>query len=146
MSDGKREARTAAQWWADQLAANDPQRTGEAMHEAFADYARSKMERPSPEQVEVFRAHLEEAILQMLREPASAWDAALSSGEPNRGGALRTVAVDYNPGGILKDAADAAGVKTRLLPVKTCMWINPGQVRVGHGYNAAPVELDLADR
>jgi hypothetical protein len=143
MSNGAFEARAAARWWADQLTADEPHRTGDAMSEAFATFARSKTAAPTADQVETFRASLEAAILRMLRGPDSSWEAAVAAREPRWGAAFRTVATDYGPEGILKEAAEAAGINTLLLPVKTCMWVNPGSVRVSHGYNSAEVEVDL---
>jgi len=55
--------------------------------------------------------------------------------------------VDYGPDLILKGALEAAGLPVGAagpLPLKTCMWIDPGSVKVGLGYNAEPVELELA--
>jgi hypothetical protein len=145
MSDGTREARTAAQWWADQLTADGGQQTGDAGQDLSATRARGMVRQPTEEQVEIFRAHVEGAILAMLREDASGWDDAVARGEPRRGAALRAVATDYGPGPLLDDAMKAAGLSRLLLPMKTCMWVNPEQVTVGLGYNAAPVELVLID-
>lgn len=142
-TDGAMEARAAARWWADRLTADEAQRTGDGLNEAFADFARSKMPAPSPEQIETFRTHLEARILQMIRSPESCWQDALDTGEPHRGSAFRTIMVDYGPDPILKDAADVAGVKALLLPMKTCMWVNPGSVRVSHGYNGADAAVAL---
>lgn len=144
-TDGTIEARTAARWWADQLTADGDVRTGDAMNEAFAMYARSKQTPPTPEQVEAFRGHLELNVIAMLREPFRAWDKAVAEG-PQWGSALRTIAVDYGPDPVLADALAAAGLPRRaglLLPMKTVMWVNPGQVKVAAGHGQAEEELDL---
>lgn len=145
MSDGTREARTAAHWWADHLTADQTIRTGDAMNEAFAMYARSKQAPPTPEQVEAFRESLEQGILAMLRDPFNAWAKAVEQG-PQWGSALRTIGVDYHPDRILSDALDAAELPDGarlLLPMKTVMWVNPGIVKVAAGHGQPERELEL---
>lgn len=145
-TDGTIEARTAARWWANQLGPDSPARNGDATNEMFALAAKTTQTPPTPEQVETFRAHLEQGIIAMLRDPFKAWDKAVAEG-PQWGSGLRTIGVDYGPDPILGDALEAAGIPARkgtlLLPLKTVMWVNPGQVKVGLGYNAAPIELEL---
>jgi hypothetical protein len=143
-NDGTIEARTAARWWADQLSPQSEARNGDATSEMFALAAKAAQAQPTLEQVEIFRAHLEAAIVPYLH--SHAWAEAVAD-NPQRGSALRTIGVDYGPDAILGDALEAAGIPARkgtlLLPIKTVMWVNPGQVKVGLGYNAPPVELDL---
>jgi hypothetical protein len=145
-NDGTIEARTAARWWADHLGPDSTARNGDAMNEMFALAAKSTQAQPDPDQVEAFRAHLEQGIIAMLRKPFNAWEKAVADG-PRWGASLRTIGVDYGPDAILGDALEAAGIPARrgtlLLPLKTTMWVNPGQVKVGLGYNAPPVELEL---
>jgi len=81
MSDGATEAHTAALWWAERLTADDTPRTGEAMNEAFVMYARSKRaSAPTPDQVETFRSHLEQAIREFLAEEWRGWARAVEDG------------------------------------------------------------------
>jgi hypothetical protein len=147
MSDGIREARTAACWWVDQLTGDESIRTGDAMNEAFAMYARSKQTPPKADQVEAFRAHLEQGIIAMLRDPINSWEKAVAEG-PQWGSYFRTIAVDYGPDKVLGDALKAAGLPSGaelLLPLKTVMWVNPGVVKVSAGYGSGEEELDLVD-
>lgn len=147
MSDGTREARAAAQWWADRLADAGETRTGDAMNDAFAMYARSKIPLPTAAQVNEFRAHLEAVLLAWIGDPQRYWRDAVESGGNRLGAAFRTVAVDYRPDPILGDALEAAGLggafMTLRLPLKTVMWVNPGRVTVRHGYKDPEGELDL---
>lgn len=145
MSDGTREARTAAQWWADHLTAANEPTTGDPKLDIFVTYAQSMLLRPTPEQVETFRAHLEAAIIAMINDPANGWVDALRTGEP-RGAAFRKLTVDYKADRILSDSMAAAGIRAMLLlPMKTSMWISPGIVEVGHGYNAPRADVELVD-
>lgn len=147
MSDGTKEARTAARWWADHLTADQTIRTGDAMNEAFAMFARSKQTPPTPEQAEAFRESLQHGILAMLRDPMNAWTKAVDQG-PQWGSAFRTIAVDYKPDQLLRDALAAAGLPSGaqlLLPMKTVMWVNPGIVKVAAGHGQPEEELELID-
>lgn len=139
LNDGTCEARAAARWWADQLTANQDPRTGDAMHEALTMYARSKSTATvTEEQVEAFTVHLEQAVLEMLRDEHSSWDKAVAT-EPHVGSAFRRLEVDYHPDEILKGALNAAGIQRRAggwLPLKTVMKVDPGRLRVKLGYRA----------
>lgn len=135
-----REVRVAAQWWADRLARRDGVvDLGASDSEAFVLYAQTKIPPVTDAQVELFRLQLEAELRAMITHPMSGWDKAERQG-PRWGAAFRTVSVDYGPCPILGKALAAAGLdehSSSLLPLKTTMWVNPGQVMVRHGYNAA---------
>jgi hypothetical protein len=146
MSDATTEVRVAVQWWADQLSGDpSPTHTGNVSSEMLTDLVKSAITKPTGEQVKVFREHLKRALLAMVL--TEDWADAVSSGNPQLGSAFRKVSVGYGPDKILDDAMVAAGLPrlTRqvVLPLKTTMWINPGSVSVGLGYNTPAVELDL---
>ena len=138
------EARAAADWWAGKLAAGtDEHDLGDrdAAERDLTATARAASavlrQRFMTEQVDAFAEHLAEGIEQHLVKWESyphegAWDPA----DPRRGSALRAVDVDYGPHPVLAEAAERAGIKLKMfdLPMKTVMWINPGEVTVSEGY------------
>jgi hypothetical protein len=71
------------------------------------------------------------------------WDDAWHPDNPLRGSALRDVSNDYGAHPVLAEAAESVGIKLRTLdlPIKTVMWINPGEVKVAEGYSAEPVVI-----
>jgi hypothetical protein len=145
-SDGTCEARTAARWWAEQLGPDSKAQIGAADSEAFAWAAKSQQEKPTAEQIETFRAHLEQAIVPYLHQ--NAWEKAVTE-DPQWGSALRAIDVDYGPHELLADALEAAGIPARkgtlLLPLKTVMWVNPGEVKVAAGHGAGIESLPLIE-
>jgi hypothetical protein len=57
---------------------------------------------------------------------------------PNWGSGMRTIHCDYHPDNALEAAAQKAGIYDLYFrcPIKTIMWINPGEVKVSCGYRA----------
>lgn len=142
MSDGTKEARAAARWWANRLNGDMVHRTGDLGIDMFVDFARSKQEIPKTEQIELFKTSLEGRILSMVVDPYFAWEKAVED-DPKRGSALRAIGMDYHPDKILCDALGAAGLHERvsmLFPLRTVMWINPNEVIISLG-GTSPVEL-----
>jgi hypothetical protein len=127
----------AAKWWADALrdpgidnGETDPMAIGIAL------MAKSSIPRPSPEQLEAFRAALEVRLEEMLNARPEDWEEAKK--ERMHGSIFRCVGVDYGPDEILARAGEDAGFATvTLWPWKTYMWINPGDVHVSAGYRLA---------
>ena len=136
------EAKAAAAWWASRLgrASHDlgTREPGEAASTAFAGFASAVLgDRFTDGDRDAFRRELALAIEDHLA--SSSW----RPDEPRWGSAIRAIMVDYGPDPVLKQAAQRAGLelKTLDLPLKTVMWVNPGQVSVGEGYNAPPVVI-----
>lgn len=147
MSDGSVEAHTAAQWWADRIAESSDPAIGDREQDGVMKGFRSLSTRPAPtaEQIEAFRAHLTQTIVAMLHEQVSGWDSAVAKG-PDWGSAFRTIAVDYGADPILREALNAAGIDDGPLgpvPMKTCMWVNPGQVKAALGYRGGIEDVPL---
>ncbi|GAA4209061.1 hypothetical protein GCM10022252_75020 [Streptosporangium oxazolinicum] len=108
---------------------------GEVRPDALLRSTRKLFPPPGPEQVEAFRAAVEGAILGWCL--GEKWAAAV---------ALH-VATDYGPDLILAAALANAGIADRSpvgpLPIKTRMWVRPGQVQVSYGYGGAITALEL---
>lgn len=128
------EAVAAAAWWAARLAigasAHD---VGSAESNLFANTVSALVARQRDQaQTERFRDALAELIEQDV--DGDGW----RPDDPLWGSAMRTVEVGYGPDEILSDAAEQAGFELKLsdLPMKTVMWVNPGEVKVAEGYNA----------
>lgn len=125
------ETGTAATWWADQLRRPAVQDNGDAAQSSMmADLA--ALHKPiAREQIMYFESVLHRLLADKFK---SNW----YPGDPQRGSYERTVGVDYGPDEILADASERAGIAISLcrFPVKTMMWINPGEVKVAVGYGA----------
>ncbi len=137
------EAVIAAKWWADQLRGVPRHDAGDArLNFALAGMALLNRNQPTDGQILKFEAFLGSAIQQELIQSDS-WRRAIEKDDSGWGSAFRTVATDYGPEPILRDALHEAGIKVNsgLLPVKTVMWVSPGSVRVSAGYRAEIVEL-----
>lgn len=132
-----REAIVAARWWADKLrdefvldhgAPQDPLET------ALMGVVQKRMrEQVTAARVDAFETALAPKIQAMLDRGASSYETAMLLG------------VDYGPSLTLGEALEEAGLpdRTGILPFKTCMWVQPGSVKVGDGYAAEPKELAL---
>lgn len=129
------EVKTAVDWWTACLTRENKQDSGDAKLNADASLIRSlggDVRFPHGGTVQRFRLCLTVAIAAHV---AKYWHEE----EPDRGSACRTVATDYGPDFTLEIALAAARVEqgSLILPIKTVMWINPGQVKVACGYGAA---------
>lgn len=146
------EAIAAAAWWASRL--------GNAVHDLGhrdPDAARKTAGANLLGATLLHRTFTADQVEAFRREVAAGVEAVIAKDEqeghwrpdnPQWGSAVRSIAVDYGADPVLRDAAERAGItlKTLDLPLKTCMWVNPGHVRVREGYSAAVVTVwDAAD-
>jgi hypothetical protein len=143
------EARQAATWWASRLGNavhdNGDRDASERSSTAFAAAATRLGGRVfTDEQRDAFRHELETAIEAHLQQRTSGInEGSWRPDEPLWGSALRCIAIDYHPHPVLQEAAERAGLpklRTIDMPIKTVMWINPGDVKVAEGYSA-PAEI-----
>lgn len=131
------EIEAAVNWWADKLAGGHFQDNGDAYQSVFATLARSETSAPTDDQLTAFRDRLRDEIGHAIRSHDS-W----RIDEPMWGGCTegRCVSTDYGPEPLLRRSADAAGINDMRFPIKTVMWISPGQVKVACGYGK-PAEV-----
>lgn len=125
----RNEAQIAARWWVDRLREGAKHDAGDAVINVFASFANQYIDQPAPEQVDAFESALR-AVVNAQFNPEFPWV---------------TLATDYGPDSLLGQAADAAGINDRLLPIKTIMNIKPGSVMVSYGYGAEFVEVMQAE-
>ena len=132
MSEVCPEISFAAKWWAEVLNSSPFYQSGDSWQDILLSFIPwSKAPR---RELDLFRTKLESTMKEKF---CSSWD----SKRPRFGGALRVVGVDYEPDLLLSEAGLAAGIDISLrLPVKTVMWVNPGEVRVAIGYRA-PIKV-----
>lgn len=135
------EVQCAASWWGKQLRGNPIQDNGDLMQTIWMN-ALAVPESPLKEEdVTRFARWLAYSI--QLRVTRQQWPGESGRGwrpeEPNFGSANRVIHNDYGPDAILVIASRLSGVPGNLsnrFPIKTCMWINPGEVKVRCGYSA----------
>lgn len=133
------EAAAAAEWWAGRLGhARQDIGTRDPDQAAFVAFASAAGRTFTDEQREAFRRELEGTVEEHLRK-WGCWEPE----QPRLGSALRCFGVDYGADPVLTDAAERAGIHLRTLdlPLKTVMWVNPGEVSVSEGYGAEPVTI-----
>jgi hypothetical protein len=135
------EAEAAAAWWASRLgnATHDlGQRDPDARRKsADAALVSALLGRTfTDDQREAFRRELAAVIEENLQSDRERdhW----RPGEPQWGSGGRAIYADYGPAPECRRAAGLAGLslKTLDLPLKTCMWVNPGHVKVREGHGA----------
>lgn len=125
------EINAAVEWWCHVL--SEPfvkQDNGDGLQSVCLSLMADLTPMPTQDQIEVFRQELTRELAESI-DPAG-WHPE----EPVRGSYMRTVATDYHPEHVLSVAADRAGIHDNRFPVKTVMWINPGEVKVARGYGA----------
>lgn len=143
------EAVHAANWWASRLGNAEPHVTdsrddAERETQAVAVFASSFSRTFTDQQRTAFARELAPLIEAHLRENETGiWEGAWRRDDPKRGSAIRDVSIDYAAHPVLRQAAEAAGIelKTLDLPLKTVMWINPGEVIVAEGYGSDGVDV-----
>ncbi len=120
----------AVDWWADQLLGDAEHDAGDFGINAIMLCDQSDLDKLEKRHVERFRLALF-ALTSCLC--ADSW----REEEPRWGSANRTLATDYGPDATLDCALRYAGITggNLRLPIKTCMWINPGIVKVRLGYH-----------
>lgn len=128
MSDLNPEIRAAAKWWADTLRQPVHHDNGEVDQSAYATAAANEEPRPTPHQADQFERLL-------ARELQRRWDEGRT-----RSWAMLKVSVDYHAPKFLCRCLTDAGFPDfndmLVFPIKTCMWIEKGRVRVSCGYGA----------
>lgn len=117
----EQEIKAAAKWWADCLRTPKRHNNGDSLHNGMMALL---MERSAPieaDKIDRFQEELEKSLRGRTRD----W-----------------ISVDYGPDITLTDACGRAEIEDigYRFPVKTCMWINPGEVKVSCGYRA-PEEI-----
>ncbi len=145
---------TAALWWADTLEAVAPQDNGDMLQSQLASSFAEMAVRSNGGRVFIdderqrFIDALERGLMQHV---AGSWERAQT--EPNWGSATRSVGCDYGPDRVLGEAADTlelspqrAAMLSLCWPIKTWMAINPGSVKVSHGYGAELKEIHEVGR
>jgi hypothetical protein len=137
-----REIRTAAKWWANHLRGPVEMDNGDALQSSFASMFSSRNKPLTKEQIATFEIELAKEIKLYIED---SFNEAVAEGNPRWGSGIRVIAVDYHPMKLMKEAACRAGFDLGMtrLPIKTCMWINPGEVSVACGYGSDQVTLDL---
>lgn len=132
------EIRAAVDWWAERLARNEFQDNGDDYQSVFATLVASETDVPNERQLQMFRDILTASIKAKITG-AGSWNVD----EPMWGACTegRCIGVDYGPEPLLRDAATSAGINTNRFPIKTCMWISPGTVKVSHGYRAQDKQI-----
>lgn len=135
------EVACAAKWWASQLKSTPLQDNGDLMQTMLATIAAGREIPLQNELVDRFERWL--AFSLQWRFTHKQWPGDGSPSwrriEPNFGSFNRTIYNDYGPDEWLIVAAKLAGIPGRLsnrFPIKTCMWINPGEVKVRLGYGS----------
>jgi hypothetical protein len=140
LQDVHREATVAAEWWANFL--RDPDEVehdaGDLMVNAVTSWARDQDSRNDEFEagtVDAFEDELIDLIQDEIdeRESRGSWD----YDEPYRGQTF--MKCDYHADPLLQEAAETVGLDISSMttfPIKTSMWIDPGEVRVKNGYTA----------
>ena len=117
----------AVEWWANVLSNPAKFDNGDVLSGIFAAWAAKGLEPLSGSTLDAFR----EALTATLAE-SHPW----------------CLGTDYDPDGILREAALSAGIPKHELglrfPCKTMMWLEDGKVSVAHGYRA-PIEVVYED-
>lgn len=139
------EVTAAAEWWADVMARPGQQDIGDAFQSGFATALAMTVAMRAPMTDAEKLLFTERIATRLEAHVAAGWDRATT--EPGWGTSFRCIGVDYGPCLLLASALIAAVGQTRaqeldlLWPLKTRMWIDPGCVKVSHGYRAEPVVI-----
>jgi hypothetical protein len=141
------EVQAAADWWGDRLAHPGQQDCGDAFQNGFATALMLTVVMRTPMTADERALFVERLATRIEAHFVATPDWERAKGEPNWGSACRVLGVDYGPNLMLASALVAAVGNTRadtlslLWPIKTMMWINPGEVKVSHGYRADPIVI-----
>ncbi len=136
------ESHVAALWWMDQLANPDPDDAGDPILDAMTALAKQKkLPQLSTLQLMAFYSALGE-IVEHKFVKSDHWRPQ----QPHWGSANRYLATDYHMCVELKTAYEYAlgGVDYQGIcpfPIKTVMWVSPGDVKVRCGYLGKEVPL-----
>lgn len=137
------ESLIAAKWWADQLRNGVKHETDDPVLDSLHSRAALHAFQPTREQIEEFEKALSQIIQDVFVE-TDGWRRAVAQNNPNIASALRILQVDYGACDELRAASQMSGFPIKgveVFPIKTCMWISPGSVKVSRGYGSKIVEL-----
>jgi len=128
----KKEIEAAVNWWVDILKGNPNHDNGESLQSIFANLCARTLKPLSEEKIYTFRLSLTEGITKRIEKLGH------DPNNPMWGSSLRCFGTDYHPDVVLAEAAEKAEIDAISLrfPIKTLMWINPGEVTVSRGYGA----------
>lgn len=137
--DMKDEIDAAVSWWSQQLQGTAQHDVGDSFNSMFASIAQSAMNlQPLPPgQIQAFEAALRNVIIKMIEK------SGIDLSDPSAGSYNRVLSTDYGPEEELAYAANKAGIRGAMFrfPMKTVMWINPGEVSVRPGYGAETITI-----
>lgn len=130
------EAKIGARWWANCLRDPDQVRhdAGDIEVNAMANWARDRDSRNDEfdaEKVDEFEKKLAKRLQEKIEDRR--WDYQ----QPFVGNT--TVRCDYHADPVLQDVAEEVGLEISSMttfPIKTTMWLDPGEVRVKTGHSA----------
>ena len=129
------EVKFAAEWWRNELVNFDGwSDTGNAFGDALSSYVINKTKNKVTElQADVFESRLRFHIAKTIKD-CGYWDAK----DVDHGSVFRIVRTNYHPCHVLNiSLAEAAIEKSwKYLPKQVVMYINPGEIKVGKGYEA----------
>ncbi len=132
----QQEIEAAVNWWKSVMR-NPKQDAGDGTVNMVAAWAKSHTPPMESDKIEDFGRELSSRLPAFLKK--GAWKDA-EEGDSGVGSMCRVLAVDYGPDTLLREAAEAAGIRAGsgdlCFPIKTVMWINPGRVSVSYGYGA----------
>ena len=140
-----KESEVAANWWGNILDQTSIHDNGEVVGSSLANFGRSKLGPLSLDIITNFKKNLSMKLDEEIAKNKESGD--WKEDNPNWCSYSRAnwMSIDYNVTNILKDVAIRSGISERELmfrfPVKTTMMINPGEVKVRHGYRADMVNL-----
>lgn len=135
-----REATVVARWWADFMRNDFSQNAGSEDESARAvTQSANQMAGLLPplpaEKIIAFEKALEAGVNKLIQKSVD--KGTWKEENPRWGSAFRTIATDYGPEPILREALDAAGIRSGMyLPIKTVSWVDPGLVTASAGYGA----------
>jgi len=142
-------AEAAANWWIDQMSGNKQNWDNGAFEPGGAKdmeqaammtllgnlAANTARDRIHTGQFEIFRETLITSIKEEY-ERKMEWAKENSPDRIESGWCNVGLHTDYHPEGILRDAAEKAGIDGQAFPCKTGMWISDKKVSVSLGYGA----------
>ncbi|MCX6774571.1 MAG: hypothetical protein NTY99_00580 [DPANN group archaeon] len=125
----------AAKWWADHLRdINYKHQTGDDKMDMFATVQLATRPKLKNEQIDAFESELEKKLVKSYKD----WIKMCEFGDIDFRNKYYSIDIDYEPCGVLLEAAKKAGLSARdmalRLPVKSGMGIKPTCVIVSAGY------------
>ena len=130
------EIEAAVDWWVNIICGKTPEQiSGDESYDALTKAFPRNFKPISLEMRYLFHEYLRVTIAARISQTGWKID------NPNWGSAMRVIHCDYHPDNVLEAAAQRAGIYDLYFrcPIKTNMWINPGEVKVSQGHGA-PIE------